>query len=392
MPINFSFNLPPEKNMEYLLQKKPELHYSYSDIMFEAHHKAFTVAKITKADLLLDIQTSLIEAQKKGFGFEKWKKEIKPTLQKKGWWGTRQSVNPETGEMKEIKIGSTRLKTIYDTNMKAAYGQARAQTQYEPESDAVYLRYVSALEKHSRPKHKSAHGWVLHRDNDWWARNYAPLNGYNCRCKVFAYTKKQVEAKGWSIIETVPQDIADKGFAYDKRNYANDKELESILKQKVSRIVETNDPKKLIRSYLNENLAKIMEERKKWNDFKKFFKIPAGSFEIATLAPKIKSMLKAKTDTILLSEQTIKSHGHHPEIGAFDYYLINYMQKNTLFAVQKEDGVKVILIKKFSKIYEVILKATQDKKEVYLITMFVIKNLEREKKKLIKQGGEEIKI
>ena len=95
------FQKSPTELVEYLKDKKPELHYDYDELMHEAHHKAFTVAKVTRLDLLKDIQDSLKNAMDKGIGFEEWKKNIIPTLKEKGWWGKVESVSP-SGEIKDI--------------------------------------------------------------------------------------------------------------------------------------------------------------------------------------------------------------------------------------------------------------------------------------------------
>jgi SPP1 gp7 family putative phage head morphogenesis protein len=386
--LNVAFNKPPIDNIAYLLQKKPELHFNYGEIMFEAHHKAFTVAKITKADLLQDMQVSLLKAQKEGKSFESWKKEIKPTLQKKGWWGTKKAMNPKTGEFKEIKIGSSRLRTIYQTNMSVAYAQSRAKGQYEGKTE--YLRYSAIMDGKTRPKHKLMHGKILHRDNDFWTRNYPP-NGFNCRCLVSAYRKSQIEKKGWVIEEEAPEDIADKGWAYDKRNLVvDDDELENLIKQKAQKIADTNDPDKIIRSYLKEDLQELKEERKRWTDFKAFFANPKGSFILSSLSLKLKEIMGAKTDKILLSAETLKSHTHHSEIGAFDYYLIKHMQKNVLFSVQEND-TRIILLKKLGVVYKAVIKVTEDKKEVYLISLHKVTDANKEIKKISKKG-KEIKI
>jgi SPP1 gp7 family putative phage head morphogenesis protein len=386
--VSVSFNQAPIDNIAYMLQKKPELHFSYDEIMFEAHHRAFTVAKITKADLLQDMQTSLLKAQKEGKSFESWKTEIKPTLQKKGWWGTKDAVNPKTGEVKEIKIGSSRLRTIYQTNMSVAYAQSRAKQQYGGREE--YIRYVAVMDSHTRAKHKSMHGVILHRDNDFWKRNYPP-NGFNCRCRADVYSKQQIEKRGWSIDEGSYSDIADNGWAYDKRNIAgDDSELEELITKKAEKIADTQDPDKIIRSYLKEDLQELKTERKRWKDFTKFFANPKGVFTIATLTPKLKTIFGAKTDKIFLSAADIKSHAHHPEIGAFDYYLIKHMQKNALFAVREGD-TRVVFLKKLGITYAVTIKVTEHKEEVYLLSMFKISNIEKEKRRL-REKGVEIKL
>lgn len=86
---SFSFNQPPQQNIKFLESKKPQLSFNYNDLSHQAHLKAFTIAKITKLDLLKDIKDSLLKAQKQGKSFESWKKEIKPTLAKKRLaWGS----------------------------------------------------------------------------------------------------------------------------------------------------------------------------------------------------------------------------------------------------------------------------------------------------------------
>ena len=85
--VNFSFNNPPLDNIAFLMSKKPELSFDYDEIKFEAHQRAFTVAKVTQIDLLSDIQTSLENAFVEGQSYQSWVKELKPTLQKHGWFG-----------------------------------------------------------------------------------------------------------------------------------------------------------------------------------------------------------------------------------------------------------------------------------------------------------------
>lgn len=54
MTAKFSFNNPPLENIAFLMSKKPELHFDYDEIKFEAHQRAFTVAKLRK---LIYLQT-----------------------------------------------------------------------------------------------------------------------------------------------------------------------------------------------------------------------------------------------------------------------------------------------------------------------------------------------
>ena len=231
--MQIDFSQKPIEVINYLLNKGYELTFDYEEMLHEAHHTAFTVAKITKLDLLKDIHNSLIEAQERGIPFETWKIEIIPTLEKKGWWGWQTLINPKTLKEKTIYIGSRRLKTIFYTNMRVSYNVGRAKHQYSL-PDSTYLRYVAILDSKTRPAHRELHGKFIHRDSSFWNKNYPP-NGWNCRCTAQAWNIHQIKAKGWEdrIIKTFPN-IADKDWAYDVRK-GKDK-LDSIYRDKIDKL------------------------------------------------------------------------------------------------------------------------------------------------------------
>ncbi len=213
MSIAFDFNLEPKAALAYLEGKGYHLTFNYDEMIGSAHHKAFTVAKVTRLDLLNDIFTSLHEAFQSGQTFNDWKNAIKPTLQQKGWWGKKEIADPKTGELKEVYIGSRRIRTIFNTNMRVAYGVQRYQTM-RGLTNAIYWRYTSMLLANTRDGHAALHGTILHRDDPFWQVNYPP-NDWNCKCKVRAYSLKQLQAKGLKVAGTTPQNIASKDWAYD---------------------------------------------------------------------------------------------------------------------------------------------------------------------------------
>lgn len=195
--INFDFSLPFEEAIKYLKSKGYSLSFDYDEILHEAHHKAFTVAKIMNIDLLKDIHESLISAQEEGIPFETWRKNIKDTLIKYGWYGKVEAIDHRTGEIKDIYVGSQRLKTIFYTNMRTSYQIGRYKKMWGLK-DAVYWRYVAILDTRVRPDHAALHGMIRHRDDPFWQRNYPP-NAWNCRCKVQAYSQDQIKRRGWKI-------------------------------------------------------------------------------------------------------------------------------------------------------------------------------------------------
>lgn len=211
--VEFDFKLPPKKAQEYLNNKGFNLTFNYDEMAHGAHHKSFTVAKVTRVDLLNDIFTSLADAKATGETFSDWKKKLKPTLQKKGWWGKKDIIDPKTGEVKEVYIGARRLRTIFNTNMRVAYSVQRHDSMSKLTIE-VYWRYSSMFLPNSRDAHEKINGTLLHRDDPFWQTNYPP-NGWNCHCKVRAYSEKQAKKKGMTISKKAPDSVADKDWAYD---------------------------------------------------------------------------------------------------------------------------------------------------------------------------------
>lgn len=213
--VIFDFGLTPDEAIAYLKNKGFKLSFDYDELKKEAHHKAFTVAKVTRLDLLNDIHEAITKSLKDGTPFKQFQANLQPTLQKKGWWGEQDIVNPATGEVKTVNINSKRLRNIYETNTRMAYNVAR-----EEEMDAlpmsVYRMYVSELRSTTRASHAKMHGIIKHKDDPWWETN-SPLNGWGCKCKKRAYSKREIERKGWTISEGKLGDIAEEDFAYDTR-------------------------------------------------------------------------------------------------------------------------------------------------------------------------------
>ena len=224
--VKIDFQKTPQSIIDYLKNKQLTLTYNHYELLKQAHDKAFTVAKVTRMDLLNDIHSSLNEAIKTGKNFEAWKKSIIPTLEKKGWWGTQEITDPKTGEIKKITIGSSRLKTIYDTNMRVAYQKQRYEEMMKlPLS--TYWMYRSALLENTRDSHRKLHGSVFHSDHEFWQENYPP-NDWNCKCTVTAHSKKDIEKRGLTPIEGKIESIAGKDWNYNVGKNTNVAALKKI--------------------------------------------------------------------------------------------------------------------------------------------------------------------
>ena len=196
-PIDLSFvlDLKPEKALEYFQSKgyivPKNLSDNWTAVWQEAHAKAFTVARVTRMDILQDIRSSLDSALSEGKTFQQFQKELAPVLAKKGWWGTTQDENGKT-----VRLGSPRrLKTIYDTNINTAYQSGRYKEMAENTENRPYWQYDAVMDSHTRPAHAALNGKVFRYDDPFWNSFYPP-NGWNCRCSVRALEKQDFKDRG----------------------------------------------------------------------------------------------------------------------------------------------------------------------------------------------------
>ena len=134
------FKLAPAMAIKYFKNKNNKFTWDWYELWQDAHKKSFTVAKAMREDILKDIRSALEKALTEGKTFREFSKELKPTLQKKGWWG-EQIVVDSQGVAEKVQLGSMyRLKTIYSVNMQTAYQTGRYKTQYENVDNRPYLQ------------------------------------------------------------------------------------------------------------------------------------------------------------------------------------------------------------------------------------------------------------
>ena len=241
-PITFDWALPPKDSIKYLQSKGFKLSFNYDKLKHSQHHKYFTVAKVTRMDLLKDIFDSLLQAQKSGVAFEQWKKDLIPTLKEYGWWGEVDLTNPKTGEVKKIYVTPKRLQTIFGTNMRVSNATARYNKQKKSKV-LVYWRYVAILDTRVRATHRKLHGIIKHKDDPFWEKNYPP-NGWRCRCFVQAHSKRELERNGWRVEDKKLDDIADKDWAYSMDDTRVAKVAKVDLDKSLDKFPSVKDVKK----------------------------------------------------------------------------------------------------------------------------------------------------
>ncbi|ADE10467.1 phage head morphogenesis protein [Sideroxydans lithotrophicus] len=197
--LSLVFGLPPEKAVEYFESKGYVLTWDWRELWQEAQAKSFTVAKVMRTDILLDIRSAVDDALNNGTTFQEFKKNLTPILQAKGWWGKTEHVNTSTGEASIVQLGSPRrLRTIYQTNLQTAYMAGRYNQMMASTGSHPYWQYVAVLDGRTRPTHRAMNGRVFRYDDALWGSHFPP-NGFNCRCRVSPLTAAAVEGQGRTV-------------------------------------------------------------------------------------------------------------------------------------------------------------------------------------------------
>ncbi|MDR2109715.1 MAG: phage head morphogenesis protein [Spirochaetaceae bacterium] len=195
--------LIPKEALAYIKNKTPVPGFSYQDIWNEEHATMFTVAKATQIDVLSDIKKAVETAIENGETLEHFRKNLRPILMEKGWWGKKEMIDPLTGKTVNARLGSDRrLKTIYDTNLRSAY-QAGRWERSQASASHPYLMYRVGNSQHHREEHLAWEGLILPKDDPWWNRHYPdPLRDLGCQCWAQGITeerKRRLEKNGVAV-------------------------------------------------------------------------------------------------------------------------------------------------------------------------------------------------
>jgi len=121
MALDETFNMAPDQAIKWFEQKGYEISWDWFDVWERQHAKAFTVAKAMQYDILKDIRDAINQVQSKGLTNRQFRSLLTAKLKARGWWGKVDRINPKTGKLQTVQLGSPwRLNTIYQTNTQAA--------------------------------------------------------------------------------------------------------------------------------------------------------------------------------------------------------------------------------------------------------------------------------
>lgn len=95
------------------------------------------------------------------------------------------------------------------------------------------------------------------------------------------------------------------------------------------------------------------------------------NYAVATISPEIKERLGSQTNIIWLSDDTIiKMMVHHPELDLLPLFRDTHLILKGAEYVHYKDELNVIYFSVQEKRYIATIKATRDKSELYLTTIY----------------------
>lgn len=166
--------------------------WSWADLSAQEQALQFTVSRLASVDLLAELRQMIIDSVEGDLTRTDFVRDARAALARKGWWGTRDVQDPATGETVTTTFNPTRLKLIYDTNVR----QAAVAGQWDRAQDTKrlfpYLRYVTMADEKVRESHARWHNLVLPVDDPFW-NAHMPQNAYRCRCYVRQVSQREYD-------------------------------------------------------------------------------------------------------------------------------------------------------------------------------------------------------
>lgn len=375
----------PREALEFFRAKGFRPAFDYRDVWQDEHAIAFTVAKAMQMDVLVSIRDAVDGAIVNGKTFEQFKKDLTPELQKRGWWGVKNMIDPKTGEKLPAKLGSPRrLKTIYRANMRSARAAGQYERAQRTKRALPYFLYQLGPSEVHREEHAKLEGIILSVDDPFWDVHYPP-NGWGCKCHLRQITRREADRRGgvsptpqvdrveWinkrtGKVETIPDGV-DPAWATNPGKARQDSALKTLGQKAITTKQELSSG--VIRSHLKDSV------------FSDWLKKAKGSYPVAVLSDDSMAAIKANQRIVWLSAETVnKQLRNHPELNVDDYRVIpDLIDQGTI--IKGRDRTLVFFGFK-DRLYKSVIKTTQTGDGSFLTSL--IRTSEKELNRLKKKG------
>lgn len=187
-------DMPFDQAVKYLRGLRPMADADYADLEAEIAARAFTVARVTKIEMLQSILDKLNDGLEKGLTLEEFASDLDTIV---------------GGALTDAHI-----ETIYRTNIQTAYGAGKWQQGTDPDiADDIWgWRYVTVGDDRVRDEHAELEGMEFRTgDGD----SVFPPWDFNCRCSAEWITKLEQgeDVESDAIPDDVQASLDDSDFA-----------------------------------------------------------------------------------------------------------------------------------------------------------------------------------
>lgn len=375
MPAAVNFRaLPPQEAIAFFRQKGYRPTFSYLDMMHRAHSDAFTVAGVTKLDVLQDIRALVDEAIANGSTLADFKKGMQQKLAAKGWWQPVEVTDDATGETKTVDLRrSRRLRTIFNVNMRTAYAAGQWKRIQRTKKALPFLCYKTAGDDRVRPRHRAWHNVVLPVDHPWWETHFPPCD-WECRCQVVQMTKGMVERAGLRVWDGPPDDGPPVSFTNPRTGEVSrvPKGIHPSFAYNPGQQSNFPDPARYTGAAFGNEAARLAVQSPA------FPELVAGRIAGAAPVGWVDDILGEALDVLVrrvdLSSDTItKQAARHPELSLGEYQQLPELIRDGL--VVPDAGEKAVALFGLlrdpdgqSRLYRAVLKRTGEGDALFLVT------------------------
>lgn len=187
-----AFRLSPREAVAYMQGRdRVRISYDWTELWQDEHARAFTVSRLTRADLLDALRQGIERSVGGELTRRDWLRDAKALLKDAGWWGEKRVIGPDGGERVTV-FNPRRLELIYDVNTRMSYAAGRWERIQAAKQSHPYLRYVTRNDERVRASHRAWHNVTLPIDDPWWSTHYPP-NGWRCRCTAVQLRAREVD-------------------------------------------------------------------------------------------------------------------------------------------------------------------------------------------------------
>lgn len=183
------FDMPFTEAIEYFRKKEILSPEEYERLTQAAKSNAFTARRLLSEYLRKTAHGALLRSLETGSTFADFAETLRSSA-------TALGMEPEhTGY----------LRTVYQTNILAAYGEGKRQAALSPvvAKAKPYVVRLAIGDGRTRDNHIRAHGHAALKDSALGA-SFMSLWGFQCRCSFFSVSEDEAIARGYTLTDTMP--------------------------------------------------------------------------------------------------------------------------------------------------------------------------------------------